>query len=251
MVLRSFLSSVVHCLPMTVRPLSMIKRELSTNSQLGNIQSIAFWSKVYSTGDDFSYQIMGEITEDVVEVALYGTLTKTELSEVKTIAPQDHQWREYFTFNDVGEIELLQIDMNILSGTYNKQARAEFSSNDVAGFVYQWFARFVHQRESGYFLQRIAEPVDMHYPDFLISSYQDFLRWYKGVTDSIVWNSHHLQDLNITGNQGSGWDVTYAVIWKATAKNGDTYDVKVNQQLKLIEQGGQLKLAKLYAEIAK
>lgn len=216
----------------------------------GHIQSLKDWFEVYRTGNDFSYNVTGEVADDVVEVELFGTLNKLEGSEKSVIDPQSHKWREYFTFNADGKIEQLQIDMNILSDTYDKQARAEFSPNDIAGFVYQWFAAFDHQRESGYFLQRIAEPVDMHYPDYPIDSYEGFLGWYKGVTDNIVWNSHDLKGLEITGNQTSGWNVTYDVVWKAKAKNSEKYDVTVHQELRVIEQDGQLKLAKLEAKMA-
>lgn len=55
-------------------------------------------------------------------------------------------------------------DLNTLSSTYDSKARYEMSENDVKSFVYQWFAAFDHQREPGYFVNRIAEPVQMQYP---------------------------------------------------------------------------------------
>ena len=91
----------------------------------------------------------------------------------------------------------------------------------------------------------------MHYPDFPINSYQDFLRWYKGVMDNIVWNSHELQGMTISGDYTSGWNVNYDVIWKATAKNGDKYDMRVHQKLNIAVIDNRLMLTKLYAEIAK
>ena len=215
----------------------------------GHIQSIKDWFATYSTQDDFEYEIKGIVGNNTVEVELYGTLNKSLPDGKKVISPDAHKWTEYFTFDESGLIERLQIDMNLLSDSYDSDARKQLSQNDIASFVYLWFAGFDHQRESGFFLQRIAEPVDMHYPDFPVKSYDDFLRWYKGVTDNITWNAHDIQNLSITGNQNDGWQVSYDVNWKATAKNGDKYDMRVHQKLKVIQQQGQLKIAKLHAEV--
>ncbi|MEZ9060513.1 hypothetical protein [Vibrio pelagius] len=142
-------------------------------------------------------------------------------------------------------------DLNSLSTTYDQAARYEMSENDVKSFVYQWFAAFDHQRESGYFLNRIADSVQMQYPDFPIASEEDFLRWYQGVTDNIVWNAHSIQGMKVTGDQKSGWLVSYDVNWKATSKDGQNYDAMVHQELRVIRIGDALKLAQLEAEIIK
>ncbi|WP_264407896.1 hypothetical protein [Vibrio owensii] len=215
----------------------------------GHLESIKDWFEIYQTQDDFSYRIAPASKDGRVKVELFGTLIQTQDGQSDTINPDGHRWTEYFTFNEAGEIALLQIDMNVLSKTYDAEARSQLSQNDIASFVYQWFAGFDHQRESGYFLARIAEPVDMAYPDFPIQSYQDFLRWYKGVTDNIVWNSHDIQGLTIKGDQNSGWAVSYDVVWKAKAKNGDNYDMRVHQDLKIILDSGSLKIAQLRAKV--
>ena len=215
----------------------------------GHIQSIKDWFATYRTQADFDYEIKGTTGSHTVEVVLLGTLEQSLPDGKKIITPNAHKWTEYFTFDESGLIERLQIDMNLLSESYDSDARNQLSQNDVASFVYQWFAGFDHQREAGFFLQRIAEPVDMHYPDFPINTYQGFLDWYKGVTDNIVWNAHDIQNLSISGDQSKGWQVSYDVNWKATAKNGDQYDMQVRQQLEVILQNGQLKIAKLRAEV--
>ena len=141
--------------------------------------------------------------------------------------------------------------LNTLSSTYDIQARSQMSENDVKSFVYQWFAAFDHQLESGYFLNRVSEQVEMQYPDFPIQSKQDFLRWYQGVTDNIVWNGHTIKEMTVKGDQSSGWDVSYDVNWKARSKDNQQYDVMVHQELKIIRVGDMLKLTKLDAEIIK
>jgi len=141
--------------------------------------------------------------------------------------------------------------LNTLSSTYDAKARYEMSENDVKSFVYQWFAAFDHQLESGYFLNRLAESVQMQYPDFPISSKEDFLRWYKGVTDNIVWNAHSIAGMKVTGDQKNGWNVSYDVNWKAKSKDNQNYDVMVHQELRVIRLGDQLKLAKLEASVIK
>jgi len=140
-------------------------------------------------------------------------------------------------------------NLNSLSLSYSAEAREKYSDNDVKSFIYQWFAAFDHQREAGYFLNRMTETVNMEYPDFPIHSQADFLRWYRGVTDNIVWNSHHLDTIFVTGEQDTGWDVSYVVNWKARAKNGQRYDLMVRQTLHVIRIGDALKIASLEARI--
>ncbi|USD62618.1 hypothetical protein J4N45_24985 [Vibrio sp. SCSIO 43140] len=140
-------------------------------------------------------------------------------------------------------------DLNTLSTTYDAKARYEMSENDVKSFVYQWFAAFDRQRESGYFVNRIATPVKMQYPGTPISSIDDFLAWYQGVTDNIVWNSHNIVSMDVKGDQQSGWTISYDVRWKARSKNNESYDMIVHQKLKVIRVGDALKLAKLEAKV--
>lgn len=139
--------------------------------------------------------------------------------------------------------------VNTLSKTYQEEARYTFSENDVKSFVYQWFAAFDHQREAGYFLNRIATPIKLQYPDFPITSQSDFLRWYKGVTDNIVWNSHSINSMAVSGDQKSGWNVSYNVNWKAKTKDGQHYDLVVRQALHIIRIGDALKIARLTANV--
>lgn len=155
------------------------------------------------------------------------------------------------SFGSASANEMNSLELNSLSTTYQTKARYEFSENDVKSFVYQWFAAFDHQREAGYYLNRIAEPVNMSYPDFPISSKADFLSWYKGVTDNIVWNAHSIAGMAVTGDQNKGWDVKYDVNWKAQSKGGQNYDVMVHQELHIIRIGDSLKIAKLAANMLK
>lgn len=140
-------------------------------------------------------------------------------------------------------------DLNTLSTTYDAKARYEMSENDVKSFVYQWFAAFDHQRESGYFVNRIATPVNMQYPGTPITSIEQFLVWYQGVTNNIIWNSHNIVSMDVQGDQQSGWTVSYDVRWKATTKTNESYDMIVHQELEVIRIGDALKLAKLEAKV--
>ncbi|HHF0518543.1 TPA: hypothetical protein ACPHW8_000223 [Vibrio alginolyticus] len=141
--------------------------------------------------------------------------------------------------------------LNTLSDTYDAKARYEMSENDVKSFIYQWFAAFDHQLESGYYLNRLTDSVQMQYPDSIISSKEDFLRWYKGVTDNIIWNAHSISGMKVSGNQQNGWNVSYDVNWKATTKDNQNYDLMVHQELRVIRVGDQLKLVRLKADIIK
>ncbi|NOU58285.1 ankyrin repeat domain-containing protein [Marinifilum caeruleilacunae] len=119
---------------------------------------------------------------------------------------------------------------------YDQKARTEYSVNDVIAFIYQWFAAFDHQKEVDYYLEHIAEPVDMHFPDFPIKSKDDFKRWYKGVEDNITWNSHALRNIQVSGNEKDGWKASYDVEWKAIGKQNQHFEMIIHQDVELIRK---------------
>lgn len=89
----------------------------------------------------------------------------------------------------------------------------------------------------------------MHYPDAPLRSQADFLAWYKEVTDNVVFNSHDLTELEIEPASTTRWQVSFNVRWQARAANGEHYDVVVNQRVNVVNQQGQLKIAKLRAHV--
>lgn len=156
----------------------------------------------------------------------------------------------FFIFStSANAIDDQSASINALSPDYNHQARFEFSENDVISFVYQWFAAFDHQREAGYFLNRISNTPEMDYPDFKIRSQGDFLRWYQGVEENIAWNSHKLSGIKVSGDQENGWQVSYKVNWRAKTYSGQAYDLLVDQQVRLIRVGDSFKLTSLKATL--
>jgi len=113
---------------------------------------------------------------------------------------------------------------------YDAAARAQYSHNDVAAFVYSWFAGFDHQTDINHFTRHLnAEQVSMHFPDFPINSIADFTRWYDDVRNNIQWNSHGISNLKISGTEKEGFKVALDVRWKARTYDGDLYDVPVHQ----------------------
>ncbi|WP_430814774.1 ankyrin repeat domain-containing protein [Carboxylicivirga sp. RSCT41] len=135
------------------------------------------------------------------------------------------------------------------SAQYDQRAAEEYSANDVQAFLYSWFAGFDHQREVDFFLKHIAEPVDMHFPDFPVRSKEDFRRWYKNVEDIISWNSHAIRNLQVTGNETDGWHASYDVEWKARDKNNKSIAMLIHQEVQLMRQGDILQITqhKAYA----
>ncbi|RVU32215.1 hypothetical protein [Neptunomonas marina] len=142
-----------------------------------------------------------------------------------------------------------QAQINSLSPSYDKEARFQLSENDVKSFIYQWFAAFDHQREAGFFLNRLASPIDLTYPGTPLRSETDFLRWYGNVTQNIAWNSHSIKSLTVTGDQQTGWQVALQVRWQAREHTGKKYDLVVAQQLKVIRVGDLLKIAQLQSKL--
>ena len=141
------------------------------------------------------------------------------------------------------------LNLNSLSSGYQEQARIQLSENDVKAFIYQWFAALDHQREAGYYINRLTPSIAMTYPDFDIKSHADFLTWYKNVTDNIIWNSHELGEILVTGDQRRGWQVHYKVRWQARTAQGQDYDLLVAQRVEVVRIGDMLKIAKLVANI--
>jgi hypothetical protein len=127
---------------------------------------------------------------------------------------------------------------------YDQKAAKEYSVNDVISFIYEWFAGFDHQKDVNYFLKHIAEPVDMNFPDFPIKSKEDFKRWYKGVEDNIVWNSHALTNVQVTGSEKNGWKASYDVLWKARDIRNQDIEILIHQELYLIRKGNLIQIAK-------
>ncbi|PXY01979.1 hypothetical protein DF185_04835 [Marinifilum breve] len=126
---------------------------------------------------------------------------------------------------------------------YDHKARTEYSVNDVIAFIYQWFAAFDHQKEIDYYLKHIAEPVDMNFPDFPIKSKDDFKRWYKSVEDNIIWNSHALRNIQVSGNEKDAWKASYDVEWKAIDKENQHIEMIIHQDVELIRKGDILEIA--------
>lgn len=114
------------------------------------------------------------------------------------------------------------------------EARTCYSENDVKSFVYGWFAGFDHQNDSSFFKKHLdPEKVDMHFPDFPIKNIADFDRWYAGVVANIRWNSHGISNLEVTGDQKSGFSVSLDIHWKARTYDGKDLDVPVHQDWKV------------------
>lgn len=114
---------------------------------------------------------------------------------------------------------------------YDRVARQSYSENDVKAFVYQWFAGFDHQAPIEQFKKHLdPEQVVMNFPDFPIRSMADFERWYGGVIDSIQWNSHQLSNLQVSGDEKSGFEVSLHVNWKARTYQGESYDLNIAQE---------------------
>ena len=114
---------------------------------------------------------------------------------------------------------------------YDHQAKTLYSENDVKAFVYNWFAGFDHQADVSVFKKHLnPEKVDMHYPDFPIKTIGDFERWYKNVIDTIQWNAHKISNLEVSGDEMSGYSVSLNINWKARTYKGETYDLNVHQE---------------------
>lgn len=113
---------------------------------------------------------------------------------------------------------------------YDPKAKTLYSENDVKAFVYNWFAGFDHQADAGVFKKHLnPEKVDMHFPDFPVKTIADFERWYNNVIDTIQWNAHKISNLEVSGDERSGYSVSLNINWKAKTYKGETYDVNVHQ----------------------
>ena len=71
--------------------------------------------------------------------------------------------------------------------------------------------------------------IDMYFPDYPIRSREDFERWYKNVIDNMQWNAHKISNLNVSGNEVSGFSVSRDINWKAKTYKGETYNMNVHQ----------------------
>ncbi|WP_461538579.1 hypothetical protein [Spongorhabdus nitratireducens] len=139
------------------------------------------------------------------------------------------------------------VNIQRLSAGYEAKSRLEYSQNDVGSFIYQWFAAFDHQQEPGYFLQRLAEPVDLRYPGAALHSRTDFLRWYRELMENIVWNEHTVSNLVVSGNQNNGWKASYDITRSARDSAGNVFNIRSHQEMDMIRCGSSLKITRLRA----
>jgi hypothetical protein len=120
------------------------------------------------------------------------------------------------------------------SKNYDRSAKTTYSENDVKAFVYNWFAGFDHQADINIFKKHLnPREIDMYFPDFPIRSIEDFERWYNNVIDNIHWNAHKISNLNVSGDEASGFFVSLDINWKANAYNGEAYDMNIHQDWKV------------------
>ena len=118
----------------------------------------------------------------------------------------------------------------LTSKHYDHNAKTNYSENDVKAFVYNWFAGFDHQADIDTFKKHLnPEKIDMYFPDFPIKSIEDFERWYNNVIDNIQWNTHRISNLKVSGDELSGYSVSFDINWKAKTYKGETYDMNIHQ----------------------
>lgn len=125
----------------------------------------------------------------------------------------------------------------------------EPTHNDVNSFVYKWFSGFDKQVPMSFFLNHLTDDVQMTYPDAKIKSKKDFIKWYENVLKNIASNTHAIRNLEVSGNLKDGWNVTYNVQWKASAKNGEKYDLHVHQNVHIIYDKKVFKITSLEAKL--
>jgi len=117
---------------------------------------------------------------------------------------------------------------------YDEIAKSRYSENDVKAFVYQWFAGFDHQADFDFFEKHLNPgKINMSFPDQPIKSLEDFHRWYANVIDTIQWNTHKISDIEVSGDEMTGFSVGCNVHWIAKSYSGETYDMNIHQDWKV------------------
>ncbi|WP_158281444.1 ankyrin repeat domain-containing protein [Sediminitomix flava] len=156
------------------------------------------------------------------------------------------------TSNILSKIGMVTLSISLIIFLFSFIPKQEtpsksISNNDVESFLYEWFANFDHHPDVNEFLEHIAEPVDMAYPDFPIRSKDDFKNWYNQIWESITWNRHALQNVEIITKDDTNWQLSYDIIWKAVNNEGDSIQMYIHQDASIKENNGILQFTKLRA----
>ena len=112
---------------------------------------------------------------------------------------------------------------------YDSKARYNISQNDIAAFVYRWFASFDHQLDRRYLLPFLSNNINISYPDFTINSLDDFNKWYDNVIANINFNSHTISNLKIENTQPNNWIVDFDILWNAKTYANEKISQNIHQ----------------------
>jgi hypothetical protein len=103
----------------------------------------------------------------------------------------------------------------------------QLNTNDVRAFVYEWFAQFEHIAEPEYFLSHLDDgDLEIRFPEQTLSSHDDFRRWYEDVIRHIPWDFHDVRNLEVEGDEGGGFRVSFDVGWYGEKVEADEIDTK-------------------------
>lgn len=121
------------------------------------------------------------------------------------------------------------------------QQENRFNENDVKSFVHHLFALFDKHVDVNQFLLLIVdEDLEMQFPEITLHSHADFKKWYVGIGEKYVSNTHQVERLSVKFPGAGKYEVDLVVYWQAVTRENKYISFRVHQVWTLDDgNGGQ------------
>lgn len=99
---------------------------------------------------------------------------------------------------------------------------ASKNPNDVRAFLYEWFTRFEHVSEVGYFLSHLDDQdMSISFPGMEpLTSHAAFTGWYDNLLTQTLWNFHDISALQIQPTAPEKFKLSFIVDWYGEVRPG-------------------------------
>jgi hypothetical protein len=111
--------------------------------------------------------------------------------------------------------------------------------NEIKAFVYTILGLYDKHIPVNELTSRLVnKDLEMSFPDAEVRSHQDFEKWYQAVQESVRWNSHRIEQLDIRVVDHRRYQVDMVLLWIGAYKenqSGQPFAYRVHQNWILLE----------------
>jgi len=102
-----------------------------------------------------------------------------------------------------------------------EQGLAAKNSNDIRGFIYEWFTHFEHASAVDYYLRHLDDGgMTISFPGVnLMTSHADFTKWYSNLLAQTLWNFHEISKIQVKRTASQEFLVSFIADWYGEVKS--------------------------------